>query len=64
MKIGDASDKRANAVQITAKGRKAVAEIEKLKKKMAQVFFGDLKKDEAETLARLLRKAIANAEAA
>ena len=43
-------------------GRKAAAEIEKLKKKMAQDFFGGLKKDEAETLIKLLRKAGANAE--
>jgi MarR family transcriptional regulator for hemolysin len=58
----DRSDKRANSVQMTAKGRKAVTEISKLRKKMAQTFFGDLEKDEARLVAGLLRKAFSNAE--
>ena len=54
----DESDKRANLVRITGKGRKTVAEISKLRKKMAQSFFGDLKADEAATIVTLLSKAL------
>ena len=54
----DDADKRANLVRITPKGRKAVVEIEKLRKRMAQSFFGDLKEDEAEAVVNLLRKAL------
>jgi DNA-binding MarR family transcriptional regulator len=54
----DKADKRANLVQITPKGRKAVVEISRLRKKMAQNFFGDLTKDEAGAIVDLLRKAI------
>jgi DNA-binding MarR family transcriptional regulator len=56
----DDADKRANRVQITPKGRKAVVEISRLKKKMAQSFFGDLKEDEAGAIVDLLRKALTN----
>jgi DNA-binding MarR family transcriptional regulator len=58
----DDADKRTNLVQITAKGRKAVVEISKLRKKMAQSFFGDLKEDEAGAIVDLLRKALTNEE--
>ena len=58
---GDA-DKRTNLVQITAKGRKAVVEISKLKKKMAQSFFHDLKRDEAGAIVDLLKKALTSEE--
>ncbi len=54
----DAEDKRANLVEITAKGRKAVAEISKLRKKMAQSFFGDLTEDEAGRVVELLGKGL------
>ena len=53
-------DKRTRIVQITAKGKKAVAEISKLRKKMAQSFFGDLKADEAGRIAKLLQRALKN----
>jgi len=54
----DDADKRANLVQMTPKGRKAVAEIAKLRNKMAQSFFGDLKQDEAAAIVDLLGKAL------
>ena len=54
----DGADKRANLIRITPKGRKAVVEISKLRKKMAQSFFGDLKEDEAGAIVDLLRKAL------
>lgn len=53
-------NKKTKLVQITAKGQKAVAEISKLRKKMAQRFFGDLKEDEAGAIAELLQKALTN----
>jgi MarR family transcriptional regulator, transcriptional regulator for hemolysin len=56
------ADKRTNLVQITAKGRKAVVEIAKLRNKIAQNFFGDLKEDDASAIVELLRKALANEE--
>jgi len=56
----DATDKRTNHVQLTAKGRKAVTEIAKLKQEIAQSFFGDLKEDEAGRIVDLLKKAVAN----
>lgn len=58
----DEVDKRANLVQITPKGAKSVVEISKLKKKMAQSFFGDLKEDEAGVIVDLLRKALTAAQ--
>ncbi len=54
----DESDKRTNFVQITAKGRLAATEIAKLKKKMAQSFFGDLTEEEAGAIAKRLEKAM------
>ena len=56
----DRADKRTNLVQMTAKGRKAVAQIAKLKEKMVQGFFGDLKAKEAGDVVVLLSKALAN----
>ncbi len=53
-------NKKTKLVRITAKGRKAVVEISKLRKKMAQNFFGDLEKDEAGSIAELLQKALTN----
>ena len=54
----DDSDRRTNVVRITEKGRKTVAGISKLRKKMAQSFFGNLNADEAATIVALLRKAM------
>jgi DNA-binding MarR family transcriptional regulator len=53
-------NKKTKLVQITAKGRKSVAEISKLRKKMAQSFFGDLKEDEAGAIVELFQKALTN----
>jgi DNA-binding MarR family transcriptional regulator len=53
------ADKRANLVHMTAKGRKTVGEISKLKKAMAQNFFGDLTAKEADTAVALIKKALA-----
>jgi DNA-binding MarR family transcriptional regulator len=52
----DDADKRANLIQITAKGRKAAVEIARLRKKMAQSFFGDLTEAEAGVIVDLLEK--------
>jgi len=54
----DDADRRMNFVQITPKGRQAAAEIAKLKKKMAESFFGDLTEDEAGLAVKLLRRAV------
>jgi MarR family transcriptional regulator for hemolysin len=56
-------DKRANRVQMTAKGRKTAAEIAKLRKEIAERFFGDLREKEAEEAATLLRRALRAGEA-
>jgi DNA-binding MarR family transcriptional regulator len=53
----DDTDKRANLVRITSKGRKAAIAISRLKKEIAESFFGDLNEDEAGTVVNLLRKA-------
>lgn len=50
------SDKRTKLVQITDKGRVAVAEIAKLKEQMATGFFGELSEAEAGEVIALLRK--------
>jgi DNA-binding MarR family transcriptional regulator len=54
----DDADKRANFVQLTPKGRQAFTEIAKVRKKIAQSFFGDLQADEAATIVALLQKAL------
>ncbi len=56
----DEVDKRANLVQLTAKGRQAVTVIAKIKKTMAQSFFGDLEEDEAGQIVDLLKKVVAH----
>lgn len=53
----DDADKRANHVQLTPKGRKAVVEISRLRKKVAEGFFGDLQENEAGAIVDLLEKA-------
>lgn len=54
----DETDRRTNIVQISAKGRKAVSRIEKLRVEMARNFFGDLKKEDAGLIVDLLQKAM------
>ena len=53
----DSADKRANLVQMTQKGRQAVAAISRIRKEMARSFFGNLTAQEAGLLADLLKKA-------
>ncbi len=55
----DDADKRAYLVEITAKGRKASAEIAKLRKVIAQSFFGDLSEKDAEAIATRLSTTLA-----
>ena len=52
------SDKRTNVVQLTAKGRRAVASIAKLREEMAQTFFGALSEEDAALTVQLLNKAL------
>ena len=56
----DDADKRTNLVQMTPKGSEAVVEISKLREKMAQNFFGDLKEDEVGVIVDLLGKVVTN----
>ena len=53
-------NKKTKLVEITAKGRQAVVEISKIRKKMAQSFFGDLRDDDAGTIVDLLQNALVN----
>jgi DNA-binding MarR family transcriptional regulator len=48
------ADKRTNIVQITAKGREAVAKIATLKSTMARDLFGDLTDEQADQILGLL----------
>ncbi|MBN8729930.1 MAG: MarR family transcriptional regulator [Acidobacteria bacterium] len=52
----DPGDKRANRLHITAKGRKTVAAITRLRDQMAATFLGNLSGDEARTIVRLFRE--------
>ena len=52
-------NKKTKLVEITAKGRQTVVEISKLRKKMAQGFFGDLTEDDAGAIVELLQKTLA-----
>ena len=56
----DDTDKRANFVRMTAKGRKAAVEVAKLREQIAESFFGDLEEHEAGEIVSLLRKALSN----
>jgi DNA-binding MarR family transcriptional regulator len=58
----DDADKRTNLVQIDSNGAQGSHRIAKLKKTMAQSFFGDLKEDEAGAIIDLLKKAVTNAD--
>lgn len=60
----DDADRRMNSVQMTPKGRQAAADITKLKKKMAESFFGDLTEAEAGLAAKLLGRALPDAQPA
>ena len=53
-------DKRTKLVQITAKGQTAVGDIVKLRREMAQHFFGALTADEAGSVVDLLSKSLRN----
>ena len=54
----DDADNRTNLVDITAKGREAAGEVNRLRDEMARSFFGDLTEADAATVAALLRKAL------
>lgn len=54
----DAADSRTNLVDITAEGRDAAAEVERLGSELAETFFGVLTEADAATIAALLRKAL------
>ena len=56
----DDADKRTKRVQITAKGQTAVGDIAKLRREMAQHFFGALTADEAGSVVDLLSKVLRN----
>mgnify|MGYP001047815811 CR=1 FL=1 len=56
VKRKDPSDKRANLVLITDKGRTTAQEIRRLGDEMATTFFGDLTEDEAGQIVRMLRQ--------
>jgi MarR family transcriptional regulator, transcriptional regulator for hemolysin len=58
----DDTDKRANLVRITEKGRKAVREISSLKRKIVQEFFGEFNEAEAGIVVDLLGKLVAEQE--
>lgn len=60
----DKADKRTNLVHITAKGQTTVVELSKLRREMAQSFFGDLTEGEAGTIVEILQKAITNEDSA
>ena len=53
-------NKKTKFVETTAKGRQTIVEISKIRKKMAQSFFGDLTEDDAGAIVELLQKALAD----
>lgn len=58
----DASDKRTRSVQMTTKGRAVVAEIARLRKEMADTFFGKMTNEEAGLILNLLRTSFGESE--
>ena len=52
----DSGDKRANRLLITAKGRKTVTAIARLRGEMATAFFGEMTSDEAADIVRLFHE--------
>lgn len=55
----DDADKRTNLVQITAEGRAAIVDIERIRSAMAHRFFGELTNDEAASIVAMLSIALA-----
>ncbi|MBK7930807.1 MAG: MarR family transcriptional regulator [Bryobacterales bacterium] len=55
----DSVDKRANRVHITAKGRRTVSAIARLRSEMAAAFFGEMTSDEAAGIVCLFRERLA-----
>ena len=58
----DDADKRTKHVKITTKGKTAVVEISKIRDRIVESFFGDLKEEDAEQIVDLLNKALADEE--
>ncbi|HEX6548647.1 MAG TPA: MarR family winged helix-turn-helix transcriptional regulator [Candidatus Dormibacteraeota bacterium] len=54
----DVEDRRRHVVEITAEGREALARAEKAREAIEDDVFGELTRDERETLRRLLSKAL------
>ena len=52
----DDADSRTNLVDITPEGSRAAAEVDRLRRRLAADFFGELSKAEAATVVNLLRK--------
>lgn len=61
-RCSDNVDKRANVVSITPKGCKAVSEIDKLRKKIAQTFFYAMEEDEVRKTIEFLIKTLTHEE--
>lgn len=53
----DVSDARTNLVQLTAKGRRSVAQIAKARMEMAQTFFGEMTEEQAGQVIELFKVA-------
>jgi DNA-binding MarR family transcriptional regulator len=53
-----ATDKRANLIAATKKGRNVIKQITEVRARIAAGFFGDLTHEEAGEVERLLRKAV------
>ena len=58
----DDADNRTNLVQITGTGREVVAEVSRIRKAIAQTFFGDLTEAEAGAIVDLLQKTLTDEE--
>ncbi len=54
----DDADNRTNLVQITVTGREVVVEVSRIRKAIAQTFFGDLTDAEAGAIVDLLQKTL------
>lgn len=52
------ADKRAKVVALSEQGKAAVAEIQRLREKMASTFFGDLTEGEADQVLEILKRAV------
>ena len=58
----DDADNRTNLVQITVTGREVVVEVSRIRKAIAQTFFGDLTDAEAGVIVDLLQKTLTDEE--